>query len=151
MLHVKRPTQLQTLPDVSAAGEKREVKSTSLPYAQRVRGYVCCDYPSRPSQNGRKTRHGSLGRVTLIIRDWPGSMMGNKLSVISHQRTQRHKTSNALALHQSPHAPHIPAAEASVTWQTVHRNADTDKWLGKCSLAKMQGTSLSGTCRHCSR
>lgn len=111
MLHVKRPTQLQTLPDVSAAEKKREVKSMSLP----VRGYVCCNYPSRPSQNGRKTHHGSLGRGTLIICDCPGSMMGNKLSVISHQRTQRHKTTNALALHQSPHAPHIPAAEASVT------------------------------------
>lgn len=114
-------------------------------------GCVCCDCPSRPSQNGRKTRHGSLGRGTLIIRDCPGSMMGNKLSVISHQRTQRRKTSNALALHQSPSAPHILAAEASVTWQTVHREADIDKWLGKCSLAKMQRTSLSGTWRHCSR
>lgn len=40
-----------------------------------------------PSQNGRKTRHGSLGGGTLIIRDCSGSMMGNKLSVISHQRT----------------------------------------------------------------
>lgn len=97
---------------------------------------MCCDYPSRPSQTGWKTRHGSLGRGTLIIRDCTGSMMGNKLSVISHQRARYHKTSKALALHPSPRVSHVLAAETSVTWQTVHRKVDTDKWLGKCSLAR---------------
>lgn len=103
---------MQTLPDVSAAEKK---KSKSLPDALRVRGYVCRDYPSRPSRNERKTRHGSLGRGMLIIRDCPGSMMGNKLSVISHRGPQRHETSGAPALHRSPRAPHVPAAAASAT------------------------------------
>ena len=126
--------------------QKCEVKSTSLPFAQWSQwSYVCCDYSSRPSQRGRKTRHGSLGRGTLIICDCPGSMMGNKLSVISHQKTRHHKTSKALALHQSPRVPHILAAEVNAIWETVQGKVDTDKWLKKCSRAKMHRTSLSGT------
>lgn len=77
----------------------------------------------------------------LIIRDRLGTMMGNKLSVISHQGPRYHETSNALALHQSPGMPHVPAAAVSVT--QLHRKEDVDKWLGKCSLAEMQRTSLT--------
>lgn len=36
-----------------------------------------------PDKMERQTRHGSLGRGTLILGDCPGSMMGNKSSVIS--------------------------------------------------------------------
>lgn len=110
MSRVKRPTQVHTLPDASAAEEKKRVRLNPGVYhtLSESGGYVCCDCPSRPSRNGRKTRHGSLGRGTLIIRDCPGSMMGNKLSVISHQRTRRRKTSDALALHQSPRGASHP-------------------------------------------
>lgn len=37
------------------------------------------------SKMGEKTRHGSPGRATLILCECPGSMMGNKSSVISHR------------------------------------------------------------------
>lgn len=49
-------------------------------------------------RRGGKTRHGSLGRAVLITRDCPGSMMGNKWSVVS----QHHEPSEAVASAQSP-------------------------------------------------
>lgn len=109
-------------------------------------GATCAQ--ARPLQNRRRTRHGSLGWGVLIICDCPGSMMGNKWSVISHQGPHHHQTSSLTP--QSSRASR-PSRSAGPTWQNVRSGADVDKWTGKCSLAKMQRTSLSGTRRHGSR
>lgn len=76
---------MQTWPDVSAA---EKINRYSANWGA---GYVCRGYPSRPSRNRRKTRHGSFGRGTLIIHGCPGSMMGKKLSVVSHQGPQHRR------------------------------------------------------------
>lgn len=89
-------------PDVSAAvGGECEVRFLEFTIRTASQEGATCDVTAwaGPVKTGRKTRQGSLGRGTLIIRDWPGSMMGNKLSVVSHQRTQRHKTSRGSGSH----------------------------------------------------
>lgn len=64
LLHGKRPTKVQTVPDVSAA-RKKSVRLNPLvchTLSESGATYVVTAQ-ARPSQNGRKTRHGSLGRV----------------------------------------------------------------------------------------
>lgn len=92
----------------------------SLPDAQLS---ACRDSPSGPSRSGRKTRRGSLGRDMLIIRDCPGSVMGNKLSVISQGGSEELGATS-------------PRVSPSVTRESAHRKEDVDELAGKCSPAE---------------
>lgn len=150
------PTFCYMLKDQHSAQVKKSVKKRLNPQLYHTLnesgGCICCDCRSRPSQNGRKTRHGSLGRGTLIIHDCPGSMMGNKLSVISHQRTQRHKTSNALW----PYTRVLVRLTSRLQRPVWHDRIYTEKrtlingW-GNVPSQKCRGHHYLEAKRHCSR
>lgn len=151
---------MKTPPDVSAAGGKKkkkkkcEVRYLEFTIRSASQRGATCDVTARagPVKTGRKTRQGSLGRGTLIIRDWPGSMMGNKLSVASHQRTQRHKTSRALApTPESSPASH-PGCRSECDMSDCTRGSGRWWMAGEMfPCKKMQRTSLSGAWWHCCR
>lgn len=88
LLHIKRPTQEDTLPDVECSRQKKRVRLNSPVYhmLDESGGLHVLRLPKQSySKMGEKTRHGSPGRATLILCECPGSMMGNKSSVISHR------------------------------------------------------------------
>lgn len=86
LLHIKWPTQEDTLPDVSAAHKKSMRLYPQVYHMLNESGATCAETTQAgPVKMGEKTCHGSLGRGTLILRECPGSVMGNKSSVISHR------------------------------------------------------------------